>query len=418
MADKSCASTSTDQACAHCKKSGADLEAGNTMKRCGRCRCVFYCCVEHQKADWCKHKASCGSARTSATPAATATRFNVVEILANRCNCPGLMFDVAFPSREAALESLKRRGITEVIPSKHLPLVSLMGFELELHGCAWRDQELNGSCVYLTCPPDTGLSPFQPQGTYYAVPAAGSSTTVTADNLWGVRELILEAMDEVYGSDLPMETERAAMLAKCRQFRKRKWTPKAGNPSQIDFYGEMRDEPAKGQWGHHAMLRDVKRSFQSRAAAWAKEQARLHEQRPKPHELAEMRAEHQHVAKFLQTVIQKLPTKEAVENHLATHLRQFARPYHHELTMQMLRAGALEYQMYEEQLCQLRRIGLELHYLGGFDAMQCSYYAVNHIMCGPQFNQGLVGDASASPAIYCWVRLIDWYWDGVGSWKA
>uniref|UniRef100_A0A7S3DVM0 MYND-type domain-containing protein n=1 Tax=Entomoneis paludosa TaxID=265537 RepID=A0A7S3DVM0_9STRA len=28
-------------------------------KKCSRCKAVFYCCVEHQKSDWKRHKPSC-----------------------------------------------------------------------------------------------------------------------------------------------------------------------------------------------------------------------------------------------------------------------------------------------------------------------------------------------------------------------
>jgi hypothetical protein len=34
----------------------AQEPAPRTYKRCGRCHAVFYCCAEHSKADWKRHK--------------------------------------------------------------------------------------------------------------------------------------------------------------------------------------------------------------------------------------------------------------------------------------------------------------------------------------------------------------------------
>ena len=57
----------TGLACAGCP-SDARIDP-KMLKQCGRCRLVYYCCKEHQEANWPQHKAMC----LAVTPATTAT---------------------------------------------------------------------------------------------------------------------------------------------------------------------------------------------------------------------------------------------------------------------------------------------------------------------------------------------------------
>lgn len=43
--------------CSFCGKKETPNEP---LKRCSRCKISSYCCVEHQKQDWAKHKLICG----------------------------------------------------------------------------------------------------------------------------------------------------------------------------------------------------------------------------------------------------------------------------------------------------------------------------------------------------------------------
>lgn len=43
--------------CSFCGKKETTKEP---LKRCSRCKISSYCCVEHQKQDWPKHKLICG----------------------------------------------------------------------------------------------------------------------------------------------------------------------------------------------------------------------------------------------------------------------------------------------------------------------------------------------------------------------
>jgi hypothetical protein len=43
----------------HCKLCHATAGAGITLARCTRCRCVLYCCKEHQRIHWPHHKPVC-----------------------------------------------------------------------------------------------------------------------------------------------------------------------------------------------------------------------------------------------------------------------------------------------------------------------------------------------------------------------
>eukprot|EP00928_Gymnodinium_smaydae_P054373 TRINITY_DN38158_c0_g1_i1.p1 TRINITY_DN38158_c0_g1~~TRINITY_DN38158_c0_g1_i1.p1 ORF type:complete len:407 (+),score=95.90 TRINITY_DN38158_c0_g1_i1:46-1266(+) len=58
-----------------CGVQASALSDGRKMLRCGKCKAVFYCSPECQKADWRRHKLSCGAPSASsaaAAPAATA----------------------------------------------------------------------------------------------------------------------------------------------------------------------------------------------------------------------------------------------------------------------------------------------------------------------------------------------------------
>jgi hypothetical protein len=47
-------------ACLYCGKTEKDAERdGGSLMKCGRCKIALYCCKEHQKADWKKHKHLC-----------------------------------------------------------------------------------------------------------------------------------------------------------------------------------------------------------------------------------------------------------------------------------------------------------------------------------------------------------------------
>ena len=47
--------------CANCDKPAAGPD-DPTFKRCGRCKCVWYCCKKCQKKHWRKHKRVCKKA--------------------------------------------------------------------------------------------------------------------------------------------------------------------------------------------------------------------------------------------------------------------------------------------------------------------------------------------------------------------
>ena len=49
--------------CQVCKRAGTKEQP---LKKCSRCNCLFYCCKEHQKADWKDHKKLCSYLATAA----------------------------------------------------------------------------------------------------------------------------------------------------------------------------------------------------------------------------------------------------------------------------------------------------------------------------------------------------------------
>jgi hypothetical protein len=51
-------------ALASCRKFQCPEEPGLVLMRCAGCSLVYYCCKEHQKADWRNHKAPCKAHRS------------------------------------------------------------------------------------------------------------------------------------------------------------------------------------------------------------------------------------------------------------------------------------------------------------------------------------------------------------------
>lgn len=92
----------SEPACAVC----ASTEA---LKCCGRCRTVFYCCVEHQKADWKAHKAFCrfvaGGAAPACSAGVTCTSFPPLQSCTlRRARCFAICFLVRRSGQMAATE--------------------------------------------------------------------------------------------------------------------------------------------------------------------------------------------------------------------------------------------------------------------------------------------------------------------------
>lgn len=42
-----------------CEVVGCTVTDSESLSSCAQCKCVFYCCVEHQRADWGRHKKEC-----------------------------------------------------------------------------------------------------------------------------------------------------------------------------------------------------------------------------------------------------------------------------------------------------------------------------------------------------------------------
>lgn len=50
------------------KRECAVCQSVSNLKRCSRCKAVFYCCITHQKTDWINHKNACGKISVTSSP--------------------------------------------------------------------------------------------------------------------------------------------------------------------------------------------------------------------------------------------------------------------------------------------------------------------------------------------------------------
>jgi hypothetical protein len=86
--------------------------------RCSRCKLAYYCCGDHQKSDWRRHKSECQSQITSAsssTPSVAKTytsqtilKENNVETSEKRsCRCMFCGDEMILSSEEEAIDHMK-----------------------------------------------------------------------------------------------------------------------------------------------------------------------------------------------------------------------------------------------------------------------------------------------------------------------
>eukprot|EP00927_Polykrikos_kofoidii_P031837 TRINITY_DN2727_c0_g1_i4.p1 TRINITY_DN2727_c0_g1~~TRINITY_DN2727_c0_g1_i4.p1 ORF type:complete len:462 (-),score=38.61 TRINITY_DN2727_c0_g1_i4:372-1700(-) len=436
-----------ENVCAHCGSTATDLEIAD-LRRCGVCKSAFYCCREHQRLDWPKHRGVCNSVSRSSQGSQDAgycqnAVFNVVEILPNvkvsngTCGASSPMNNLMFESRAQALSSMSKRGFTRIIPSEETPLVKLMGFEVDLYGRypTAADHQMNGTCIYLTCSLENGLSPYvsgahaEPTGVFFAVPVSSCKTVLTCDRLWGIREVILETLKDVYGGQSSQQEEQDMTMQACLRFRNEDWSPKKGNPNGIQFYGVRPKESVSGstkfgvvpqgkptsEVGSHAMLASKLAAFTQMAKDYAEER-HADPIRDDDSDDGETQRELATIAEFVKDHMAHIPTEERMRKYLRRHLPEYAASYHHFHTLRLFQAAALWADNEKEHDRLVRLVGYELEFLGGLEAMRSSYYALEHVMVGQDFWGTDIQCQSDFTIISSYNGSVGDLWDGVGGW--
>lgn len=425
------------EVCATCKRSAVDAGV-SALLRCSACKAVHYCCAEHQKAHWKDHKMACRrpagdgreseSARVPRDPSASLF-FNVVEIGPNVKTVNGTGWEkswlnnLTFSSRQAAWQFLQQRACRKVIVSKEMPLVTLMGFEMDLHGCTG-DDELNGTCVMLSCSLTDGLSPYscgkqEPTGTYYAVTAASCSNVLTCDALWGMREVICETR-EIYGGHLTQQEVMGSVARECHKFKIREWVPRDKNMSGIQIYGDSPDESMFGSTRDGKVPMPIPdfatAEFERLAERFVHERQVLRNSTEHDMEdAAECARERAIMANFSQDHQSAFPAEDDVRQYLVREIPDRAFGYSHSHTKRLVELATIEDET--EWKRAVRLVGLELNYVGGFPAMSSCHIVVNHILCGRDFWGRDIHCEQEFAVMGSYNKLIEACWNGVGSWR-
>lgn len=232
--------------CKHCG------DHPNKLLGCSACHEVRYCNVDHQKADWPKHKKRCKYVRTKPTTV-------LIEIPPNQGNGLGArMKSHIFTNRSDGLEFLADR-CNNCSPALRSLFAELIGWDIEMF-CSKNSNTIqqggdgafgggmrgiNGAGVYLGCSLKTGLSQYTNlDGTIYVTGRNQRGQTLTTNALWGILNLIYDAMDYYNGT---IDTNPVEALER--------WKTKYKNGSWV---------PAGGNGGIHVYNVDPMTSFQSK----------------------------------------------------------------------------------------------------------------------------------------------------------
>jgi len=419
--------------CGRCFKAAGDLNLP-ALQRCGGCKAAFYCCQEHQKEDWSKHRVVCRRLQQHPGKGGIADSplrcFNIVRIHPNvrrgnfSCGDTSPMDNVKFGDRTSALKYLREMGFQKLITQKETPFIQLMGFEVDLYGKLGNDadHEMNGACIYLTIALTDGLSPYvwhEPKGIFFAVPAEASTKVLTCDCLWGMRQVILEVLDDDY------DVQIARQL--CQKFKDCLWIPKDGNPRGFKFFGAHPEDCVSGDTETVGIFGDSARPiipadklnmFEKDASEWAQRHvSSMRELRDNDLDAQdEIQMESAVVADFIEEHFSKLPSEEAVRAYLEQAMPDSCSPYYHDQAQRLLQAGALPCEKEEERCQQIRKVGYELNYLGGMEAMRVAYYAVHHVLCSQDFLGVHIHSQGDWTILACWNSEIERLWDGIGDW--
>ncbi|VDC04687.1 unnamed protein product [Peniophora sp. CBMAI 1063] len=111
-----------------------------SLKVCAKCRNIFYCCPEHQREDWKRHKPMCIAHRSTEARAMAATPNNLPPGVTSLMQLKDILEDFA-KLHERALASIIGRALAFRRGKKRLPL----DFRTEYIGfwVRWRGEDLS-----------------------------------------------------------------------------------------------------------------------------------------------------------------------------------------------------------------------------------------------------------------------------------
>jgi hypothetical protein len=223
----------------NCHVISKEPSSHSLLRRCKGCREVWYCSREHQKLDWLKHKRICKFAEQNPTR---------LYILVPKAEGNGLenysfMDTHVSANADEFLESPANRfGTNCTSPPLTSPFGELLGWDIQMYcntklntiqsdGRVFgeRGDIINGGAIYLGCELESGLSRYTnlTGDVYVTGRRMSDGRSLNRDSLWGIMNLIWDAMD-LYGAEdddaiLPTLQRWAS------RYKAQTWVPSGGD---------------------------------------------------------------------------------------------------------------------------------------------------------------------------------------------
>ena len=199
--------------------------------KCSACKEVAYCNKDHQKADWKEHKEQCKFIRDHKESV-------WIEIPPNEGNGLGCtMINHVFPNHEAGMNFVmeQRRVANDRSPVLKSQWAEILGWDMAIYCASGSGRGgINGAGIYLGCDLQSGLTRWNNlAGTIYVTGRNVRGQTLSSNVLWGMLNMIWDAMDYYDGT---ISSDPAPYFARwVPRYKAGTWQP-AGGDGGIDVY--------------------------------------------------------------------------------------------------------------------------------------------------------------------------------------